>query len=196
MREIHRRSSGFTVMELMIVVAIIGVIAAVAIPNFLSYQARSRRGEAWANLGAIVRAQKAYQAERNAYFWTTLPWPDFTAKASGVLDTQKMPWDGASEGAFANLGWQPEGQVFYAYEVNAPRTGGTCPCTLCFTATAIGDVDADGQPSAVMYVEPQRSGGSTSACKSMLFSFGTPLRPGTAAPVYNEVAINRSLDEY
>jgi len=44
---------GFTLIELMIVVAIIGILAAIAIPNFLKFQAKSKQSEAKSNLGAI-----------------------------------------------------------------------------------------------------------------------------------------------
>ena len=54
-----RSNTGFTLLELMMVVAIIGLLSAIAIPNFLQYQARSRRSEAYANIVGMVRAQKA-----------------------------------------------------------------------------------------------------------------------------------------
>jgi type IV pilus assembly protein PilA len=58
---------GFTLIELMIVVAIIGILAAIAIPNFLRYQAKSRQSEARTNLGAVFVAETAYFGEQSRY---------------------------------------------------------------------------------------------------------------------------------
>jgi type IV pilus assembly protein PilA len=66
MRKIFRR--GFTLIELMIVVAIIGILAAIAIPNFLKFQAKAKQSEAKANLKAINTAQTSFSsANEGAY---------------------------------------------------------------------------------------------------------------------------------
>ncbi len=58
---------GFTLIELMIVVAIIGILAAIAIPNFLKYQAKARQSEARINLGGIFVAETSFYGERARY---------------------------------------------------------------------------------------------------------------------------------
>jgi type IV pilus assembly protein PilA len=64
------RKRGFTLIELMIVVAIIGILAAIAIPNFIKFQARSKQGEAKANLKSLFTAQRSYYQEKDKYLNT------------------------------------------------------------------------------------------------------------------------------
>jgi type IV pilus assembly protein PilA len=68
-----RKQEGFTLIELMIVVAIIGILAAIAIPNFLQYQMKSRQSEAKVNLNAIKTSMIAFQAEKSCYIGITAP---------------------------------------------------------------------------------------------------------------------------
>jgi type IV pilus assembly protein PilA len=58
---------GFTLIELMIVVAIIGLLAALAIPNFMRFQARAKQSEAKSNLKAVFTAEKSYYGDKQLY---------------------------------------------------------------------------------------------------------------------------------
>jgi type IV pilus assembly protein PilA len=62
-----KKSKGFTLIELMIVVAIIGILAAIAIPNFLNYQCKAKQSEAKSMLGNIRTLQEVYFAEESTY---------------------------------------------------------------------------------------------------------------------------------
>ncbi len=61
------KDSGFTLIELMIVVAIIGILAALAIPNYRTFTNKAKTSEAKTLLGAIATMQEAFQAERGTY---------------------------------------------------------------------------------------------------------------------------------
>jgi type IV pilus assembly protein PilA len=64
MKKLHK---GFTLIELMIVVAIIGILAALAIPNFIRFQARSKQSEVKANLKSLFTAERSYYQEHDTY---------------------------------------------------------------------------------------------------------------------------------
>ena len=67
MNKLFSKKEGFTLIELMIVVAIIGILAAIAIPAFINYVKRSKTSEAGANLKALFQGAAAYYDQEN---WT------------------------------------------------------------------------------------------------------------------------------
>lgn len=62
-----KKNNGFTLVELMVVVAIIGILAAVAIPNFKKYQARSKTSEAKVQLAAAYMALESFYHTYSTY---------------------------------------------------------------------------------------------------------------------------------
>lgn len=136
-----RNRKGFTLVELMIVVAIIGILAAIAIPNFLMFRLKAKTSEAKSNLGAIRSTEVAYYAEWNYFVGSQVYTPDHTGTMAGT----KQPWIGST--SFSILGFAPEGKVFYSYGLDAalPFT------TTGLTMNAQGDLDIDSQLS-IFYV--------------------------------------------
>ncbi len=61
---------GFTLIEIMIAVAIIGILSSIAVPNYLKFQAKSRQAEARVNLGAIHTMQIAYFSANDTFAGT------------------------------------------------------------------------------------------------------------------------------
>jgi len=65
--KMRKGEKGFTLIELMIVVAIIGILAAIAIPQFASYRQRAQDSAAKSALKNLATAQENYYAEYNTY---------------------------------------------------------------------------------------------------------------------------------
>ena len=70
---------GFTLVELLVVIIIIGILAAIALPNFLSQGAKAKQTDAKQNIGLINRAQSAYRVENTKFA------NSFDVLATGIL---------------------------------------------------------------------------------------------------------------
>jgi len=108
MKNLSNFRKGFTLIELMVVVAIIAILAAIAIPQYRNYQFKSKTTEAKVNLGAIKTAEEAYRAENDVYRTAS-------ATPSGDPTAQKRDWPSTSD--FDEIGFRPAGKVYYQYGV-------------------------------------------------------------------------------
>jgi len=133
-----KQRKGFTLIELMIVVAIIGILAAIAIPNFLRFQLKAKTSEGKTNLAAIRTAEQSFYSEFGIYVSAGVSPLDTLQN----LKTTFVNEDGVADG-FDQLGWLPEGQVFFNYAVATDVTS--------YIATAGADIDADDVPQTWGY---------------------------------------------
>jgi type IV pilus assembly protein PilA len=150
MKKFNKRKGGFTLIELMIVVAIIGILAAIAIPNFLRFQLKAKSSEGKTNLAAVRTAEESYYSEFGVYV-SALASPPLAGK------NVKVQFDNSANGAnagFDRLGWAPEGYVFFNYMVT------TGAADSQFTATSQADIDNDGTGQTWGYRKGTVAGGN------------------------------------
>lgn len=144
MLTIRRDQRGFTLIELMIVVAIIGILAAIAIPNFLQYQARARQSEARTNLGGLFVSETAYLGETGRF--GSFAEVGFVLASSTNRYTYRSPASGGAGGSAAVVGqdlFRTNLPSVTAVGENSVTPSGATTTPARFTGTATGDIDAD-----------------------------------------------------
>jgi type IV pilus assembly protein PilA len=168
--KVLRSSKGFTLIELMIVVAIIGILAAIAIPNFLQYQLKSKQAEAKTNLGAIRTSEISFNGEHGCYLAVPL-WPATAAVAGtkaaaiawvgppapaaprvGVSFCQTPPGGAAPislGNGFTELGYAATGNVSFRYAVDNVTNGPGVVTPMAPGAGVCGLVGATGADTGV-----------------------------------------------
>jgi type IV pilus assembly protein PilA len=122
------RRHGFSLVELMVVVAIIGILAAIAIPNFRAMQYKAKRTEVPSNVSGIWLAEIAYDAIEDEYL-------SMSTNPVTTPDKEARPFDPSGTG-WETLGWRPDGEVRGSYSAEAS--------TSEFTVYGVSDVDGDG----------------------------------------------------
>lgn len=159
MNKLLSKKEGFTLIELMIVVAIIGILAAIAIPAFINYVKRSKTSEAGANLKSLFTGAAAYYDAEN--WGQGVVTAGGTAAASthctvGDAAMDETPsdakhvinWQGETDAAeYTALNFAPADPLYYVYNVDASPNASACgngaSDTTVYTFFAYGDLDAD-----------------------------------------------------
>jgi prepilin-type N-terminal cleavage/methylation domain-containing protein len=153
----RKQDKGFTLIELMIVVTIIGILAVVAGPELMKYQTRAKTSEAIQNVSKIADGARAYylseqtnrqgQLLQKTFPLTIGPTPaDFACSGSSPL--KHDPREYSTDTTFGNASWQGlqfavSKPFLYSYSFLAAGEGQAST----FSARAEGDLDCDGTPS-------------------------------------------------
>lgn len=155
-----RSQHGFSLVELMTVVLITGILAAIAIPTFSGYVFKSRTSEAVHFLGVIKLKQEAYRSEFGRYApppGTTLTDPTsmtYLPLAPAQMKGQQEPFP-ATNAQWNQLGARPDAPVRFTYgwaagtpidgdNVEAAPWNVPDPADHYFVAQAISDLDDNG----------------------------------------------------
>lgn len=128
----HTRSA-FTLVEMMIVVAIIMLLASIAIPEYQEMQYRAKRAEIAPNVDVISQTEMAYEAAFDRFIAAP-------QHPNGDPNKKQRNWGNGNQ-QFANLGWSPDGRVRGIYKVSTNPGDGRKGDYL---VTGESDVDDDG----------------------------------------------------
>ncbi len=161
MYKLLRKKSGFTLIELMIVVAIIGILAAIAIPAFVGYMRRAKTSEAGANLKNMFQLSAGYYSQEN---WgtrgvVTMPGGAVLAASACTVATgttnnavtgaagagkRVINWADPAHVSFEAIGFSVADPVYYQYEIFSVGAGcGRTARTDLYSFRAYGNLDGD-----------------------------------------------------
>jgi prepilin-type N-terminal cleavage/methylation domain-containing protein len=149
-RDTREQEAGFTLIELMIVVAIIAILAGILIPNFVNARAQAMTAACESNLRSIATAAELYYADQQVYPGTGNVTGTLFTSANGTTYLNNVPTDPASTTAGA------------AYTFTNTTTGGVAGYTILCPGTHANSTLAKLQ-------------GYTGAAKSLEYIAGTGL---------------------
>jgi type IV pilus assembly protein PilA len=151
-----QNEDGFTLVELLIVIIILGILTAVALPSLLSQDAKAKQSEAKQNLTLVNKAQNSYRSEKNSFATSFDALAIGTITGSTTGTTNNFSYTIAANNDTATIIARPQdiilkgysgGSIYYSNsasqsvigtilcEVQAPGT--TAPAPTTFTSNSV-----------------------------------------------------------
>ncbi len=153
--DLHSKATaGFTLIEMVIVVAILGLLSAIAIPNFINYSLRAKTAEAFLLIGSIVTSEETFAAEFENYVAVT-PHPAtvpgsrkvvWTNRPCSTDCTRKTP---ASCTEYTCIGFEPPARVYFQYATTRVMASAGVPPE--YSVGAAADLNEDGVNGTFAY---------------------------------------------
>ena len=134
--KIMNNKKGFTLLELIIVVAIIGLLAVIAIPGYIGYQSRAARTEAFANLEAVRLLEEQFFAENNRY---TISLGNCAVDQPGNVAVIQNGGPGAGDPTNALPNFRPGTGGSFSYRIVQNQDINGAMQNPCFRAIATGN---------------------------------------------------------
>ncbi|OIR03328.1 fimbrial protein precursor [mine drainage metagenome] len=136
---------GFTLIELMIVVVIAGIIAAIAYPSYLQYVTKSNRSAAESYMLSVANKEEQFMLDMRQYFSVT------SSACSNILTG-------------TSLGITPSSNVSQNYSVDICANNTATPYTYTITATPIGSQQTNDTKCGVLTLAQDGTKGTVTAC--------------------------------
>ena len=124
-----KKNRGFTLLELMVVVIVVAILAALAIPSYIKQTRKARRNAAESSLQQIAVLEERYRADNSSY----------------LAPTSTATW--------AQLGMSDPSGTYFTYTVTASAASGVTPALYSVTAAAKGDQAKDTGCTSLAYTQ-------------------------------------------